>query len=92
MLRTEPVVAEHLPLRSVQAEGDVVYVMETLDRRLAPLLQQLVDAPALVAAYRQKASARATAYYTWEKVTDDYEAMFKRLRPVMAASMAGRSK
>lgn len=33
--------AEHLPLRSVQAEGDVVYVMETLDRRLVPLLQQI---------------------------------------------------
>jgi len=59
---------------------------------LAPLLQQLVDTPSLVAAYRQKAAARATAYYSWEKVTDEYEAMFKRLRPVMATSVAGRSE
>ena len=33
--------AEHLPLRATPAEGDVVYVMETLDRRLVPLLQQI---------------------------------------------------
>ena len=52
----------------------------------------MVDAPSLVATYRQKAAARATAYYTWEKVTDDYEAMFKRLRPVIATSVAGRSE
>lgn len=58
---------------------------------LALLLQQLLDDPDLVAAYRQKAAARAAAYYSWEKVTDEYEAMFKRLRPVTATAVSRRN-
>ncbi len=38
--------AEHLPLRDIQPSGDVVYVMETLDQRLIPLMQQIYPAGA----------------------------------------------
>ena len=71
-------------------EAGIVYDGASGASALAPRLQQLLDDPALVAVYRQKAAARAAAYYSWEKVTDDYEALFKRLRPVVATSVAGR--
>lgn len=43
--------AEHLPLRDIQADHDVVYVMEALDQRLVPLMQQIY--PAGVADYHR---------------------------------------
>lgn len=51
---------------------------------LARILQQLVDDPQLVETYRQRARRRALTEYTWDSVTDRYEALFSRLlkRPV----------
>jgi glycosyltransferase involved in cell wall biosynthesis len=46
---------------------------------LAPVLQALVDAPALVAELGSAARARAQAAYTWAAVTEAYEALFYRL-------------
>jgi glycosyltransferase involved in cell wall biosynthesis len=46
---------------------------------LGAILQQLVDDPALVEDYRQKAQHRARTEYTWDKVTDRYELLFSRL-------------
>jgi glycosyltransferase involved in cell wall biosynthesis len=48
-------------------------------RTLAALLQRLVDNPELVAAYREKARRRAQEEYTWDAVTDRYEALFCQL-------------
>jgi glycosyltransferase involved in cell wall biosynthesis len=101
---THPALVEAMAFGTCVVAHDTAENRETVDSAgfvydgargaaaLAPLLQQMVDAPSLVATYRQKAAARATAYSTWEKVTDDYEAMFKRLRPVIATSVAGRSE
>jgi glycosyltransferase involved in cell wall biosynthesis len=46
---------------------------------LAAVLQRLLDAPALVDDYRQRASARAAKVFTWDAVTDAYEALFRRV-------------
>jgi len=46
---------------------------------LRPLLQRLLDDPALVAEYRRRAKERATALYDWEAVTDRYEMLFHSL-------------
>jgi len=46
---------------------------------LTPVLRTLLNAPPLVAAYRQSAVERATAVYSWEAVTDDYEALFRSI-------------
>lgn len=46
---------------------------------LAPVLQTLLAAPPLVEAYRRLAAERAAAVFSWEAVTDAYEALFKSL-------------
>lgn len=43
---------------------------------LQHLLQRLMAEPELVAEYRQRARLRANSRYTWEAVTDEYEALF----------------
>jgi glycosyltransferase involved in cell wall biosynthesis len=46
---------------------------------LAPLLQSLLDDPDIVEEYRHRARERATAVYSWEAITDQYEQLFQRL-------------
>jgi glycosyltransferase involved in cell wall biosynthesis len=46
---------------------------------LRQVLQRLLSAPELVAAYRQRARQRAQTCYTWEAVTDAYERLFYQL-------------
>jgi glycosyltransferase involved in cell wall biosynthesis len=46
---------------------------------LAPVLQTLLAAPPLVAAYRQRAAERARAVFSWEAITDAYEALLRGL-------------
>ena len=48
---------------------------DALRLRLAELLAR----PALVEDYRQRARAWVQAHYSWERVTDEYEALFQRL-------------
>ncbi|MEI2692553.1 MAG: hypothetical protein V9H69_23655 [Anaerolineae bacterium] len=47
---------------------------------LASVLRTLLDAPPLVALYRQAAAERAATVYSWEAVTDAYEALFDQIR------------
>jgi glycosyltransferase involved in cell wall biosynthesis len=44
---------------------------------LRPVLDMLITAPPLVEAYRQRAAERATTVFSWEAVTDGYEALFR---------------
>jgi glycosyltransferase involved in cell wall biosynthesis len=46
---------------------------------LGPLLQRLLDDPALVEEYRRRAQERAAAVYSWEAITDQYEELFHSL-------------
>ena len=46
---------------------------------LAQKLQMLLDSPQTVADYREKAARRAKEYFDWEKVTDQYEGLCKKL-------------
>jgi glycosyltransferase involved in cell wall biosynthesis len=43
---------------------------------LRPVLRRLLDDPALVESYRRKAAARASRKFSWDAVTDAYEALF----------------
>lgn len=42
-------------------------------------LEMLLSDPSLVEEYRGKARRRVEAHYSWEKVTEDYEDLFRRL-------------
>ncbi|HET7075965.1 MAG TPA: hypothetical protein VFM49_00810, partial [Chloroflexia bacterium] len=46
---------------------------------LRAVLQRLVDAPEEVAAARARAAERARVTFSWEQVTDAYEALFHRM-------------
>jgi glycosyltransferase involved in cell wall biosynthesis len=46
---------------------------------LAKVLQELIQEPALVEAFRKKAQERVNTYYSWEVVTEAYERLFLRL-------------
>jgi glycosyltransferase involved in cell wall biosynthesis len=45
---------------------------------LAEVLEELLAQPALVAEYRCQARAHAQAHYSWEQVTDQYEALLEQ--------------
>jgi len=42
-------------------------------------LQYLIDNPSIVKEYGEKAKERIAKYYTWDKVTDAYERLFKNV-------------
>lgn len=46
---------------------------------LTPVLRTLLATPALAEVYRAAAAERAATVYSWEAVTDAYEALFQRL-------------
>ena len=46
---------------------------------LADRLRQVIDDPALVDTYARRARSRVAARYSWETVTDEYEALFRSL-------------
>ncbi len=47
---------------------------------LAPVLRTLLDTPALAEVYRQAAAQRASTVYSWEAVTDAYEALLRSIQ------------
>lgn len=47
---------------------------------LAALIQTIEATPDKLLAYRQKARTRITTTYTWEKITDQYDALFKSMK------------
>ncbi|HEU5334882.1 MAG TPA: hypothetical protein VFU27_02905, partial [Terriglobales bacterium] len=47
--------------------------------QLASAMQRLLDNPQLRADFSRKASARAAELYSWERIVDQYEALFAEL-------------
>ncbi len=74
------VVAHNTPenLETIDAAG-LWYDGQAGADSLAPVLRTLLDTPPLVALYRQAAAERAATVYSWEAVTDAYEALFQRV-------------
>ena len=64
-----------------EAGGDTVEYFEVhgSDETLSHKLQRLLDDPPAIDVYRTKARARAFSLYDWERVTDQYERLFRRL-------------
>ncbi len=62
--------------RETLGDAGLIYNGALGGEGLRPVLQRLLDDPALVEAYRQKAAARAARKFSWEAVTDAYEALF----------------
>lgn len=62
-------------------EAGFSYAGELGADSLRVVLQELLDQPDQVAAYRHLAQARARAHYSWEAITDAYEALFQQLCP-----------
>jgi glycosyltransferase involved in cell wall biosynthesis len=66
-------------LETIDAAG-LCYNGKVGAQSLTPVLRTLLGAPPLVEAYRQAAAVRASTVYSWEAVTDAYEALFRRVR------------
>ena len=62
-------------------EAGFSYAGELGADSLRVVLQELLDQPDKVASYRHLAQARARAHYSWEAITDAYEALFQQLCP-----------
>jgi glycosyltransferase involved in cell wall biosynthesis len=65
-----------------EVAGDAALYFEAREpSTLTARLEALERDPDLVERLRVRAAARAAAAYSWEAVTDDYEALFRRLLP-----------
>jgi len=62
--------------RETIGDAGLIYDGKAGGERLRSVLQQLLSDPALVEDYRVKAAARAARIFSWEAVTDAYEALF----------------
>lgn len=60
-------------------EAGFSYDGEVGGESLRQVLQTLLDDPATVALYRELAETRARTSFSWEAVTDAYEALFRQL-------------
>ncbi len=82
----------HPALVEAMGFGNCVLVLDTPENRevagdaalyyrdaieLRRQLQQIVDGPEIVAFYRELARARAAAHYNWDRITDQYEKLFR---------------
>ena len=78
------------------ADAGLTYDGRLGAKALRPVLQHLLDDPVLVESYRRKAAARAAQQFSWEAVTDAYEALFydvlagKRVASFETAVSTGR--
>ena len=63
----------------VVADAGLTYDPDDPIRGLAAALQRLVDEPELTARLRRAAVERVEAAYSWDRITDQYEALFARL-------------
>lgn len=73
------IVANTVPEHVEVLEEAGVYFDAKNPRSLTDKLQTLLDNPKLVEKHRALAKARAEAHYSWDGVTSDYEALFKRM-------------
>ncbi len=69
-------VPEH---REVLGEAGV-YFSTHQNGDLTKKMQHLLDNPDLVRSYGEKAVERIRRHYTWDKITEDYEKLFYKLR------------
>jgi len=68
-------VPEH---REVLGDSGIYFEVHK-DGDLAAKLQWVLDNPQIVEEYRRRVKARVQARYTWDLVTDRYEALFERM-------------
>lgn len=80
MGRGNAVVVHDVPENREVAGDAGLYFDARTPSTLGAALRQLDRDPALVEALRTRAIDRATALYSWEHVTDEYEALFGRLQ------------
>ncbi|HMQ30872.1 MAG TPA: DUF1972 domain-containing protein [Chloroflexaceae bacterium] len=88
---THPALTEAMAFGSCVIVNDTAENLETIGdagfsyrgrqgaASLRPLLARLLADPALVREYRQRAEQRAQTVFTWDAVTDAYEALFYEL-------------
>jgi glycosyltransferase involved in cell wall biosynthesis len=62
----------------VLGEAGLSYAVNDVEQ-LRARLQQVLDDPSLCADYGRRAAARAAMHYSWDAVTDAYEALFRTL-------------
>jgi glycosyltransferase involved in cell wall biosynthesis len=66
-----------------EVAGDAaLYFDARAPRTLTEVLERLEADPGLVASLRARAGDRARTTYAWDRITDQYEALFRRLRGV----------
>jgi len=65
--------------RETIGEAGLAYDGDQGGPALAEILQMLLDQPEQIERYRELATRRAATHYSWNAVTDNYEAMFRRL-------------
>jgi len=88
---THPALLEAMALGNCIIANDMEANRETIDDAgllypgsagaagLAPMLQDTIGRPDLIAQMRERAERRARAVYTWDAVTDQYELLFLQL-------------
>ncbi len=88
---THPALLEAMAFGNVVVVNDTRENMETIGdaglsyegsrgaEPLAQVLQDLIDHPERAKEYRLRAKERVRQHFTWDAVTDEYEALFKRM-------------
>jgi glycosyltransferase involved in cell wall biosynthesis len=88
---THPALLEAMALGNCVVVNDTAENLETIGEAgfsyqgkrgaesLRDVLAQLLQSPSLVEEYGHKARSRVRKFYSWDKVTDDYEQLFVRL-------------
>jgi glycosyltransferase involved in cell wall biosynthesis len=88
---THPALLEAMALGNCVIVNDTMENLETIGdagfsyrgaegaKSLGDVLEQLLQSPGLVEEHGHKARSRVREFYSWDKVTDDYEQLFVRL-------------
>jgi hypothetical protein len=51
-------------------------------------LQRVLNDPAMISEYRERAMARVLELYNWEQITDEYEALLSKLAGIELVNKA----
>lgn len=73
------VLANEVPEHKEVLRDAGVYFHTRDDLNLAEQMQYLLDHPEVVQGYREKVRTHVHQHYSWDKVTNDYEALFARI-------------
>jgi glycosyltransferase involved in cell wall biosynthesis len=63
---------------NIEVIGDAGIVYHSVED-LTQQLQRILDAPAIISEYRERAMARVMELYNWEQITDEYESLLSKL-------------